>query len=541
MSKFRLQALLMLTLGLMLLAGSEWSVVAQPGSRFFPQTNHGVRGAFLAYWDAHGGLARFGYPVSDEMSETPTPGGLVYTVQYFQRAVFELHPENTGTPYEVLLRRLGADEYKELYGPDGASGQYVSTDNPRIFPKTGHALGGVFRAYWEGHGGLAQFGYPLSDEFSEVNTLDSHAYTVQYFERAIFERHPENAGTPYEVLLTQLGSYAYRAGYGPLVIPPPSTGGIVFQKDPAGSGTFLAWTEQQGLSVPTFSMPGPPPTYTFHLLDLRTGRALTVARPAERYYPGDLSVSGAVAVWTEPSDACSPDCRKVIGEDLNAGTTFAIADDPSPKSNAVIAGRRVAWAEGDPRDTRIMIKDLYTGETSTVGTLPLEDVFAGLLISNEYVVWAELSDPGNAYDLEAYNVKTGLTKTVGHFTNLEVSLGLALDGHSLVWTDPAVHIADLDTGEVRTLYDHPALHPAIRGTTVAWSAYFNVPTIRGTTTEIWGLQLNDPTPRVLISNPANNPYGPAVIGSWLIWRDTGGRRLEAKRLDELFAPTGTGP
>jgi hypothetical protein len=31
-------------------------------------------------------------------------------VQYFERAVFEYHPENAGTPYTVLLRLLGADE-----------------------------------------------------------------------------------------------------------------------------------------------------------------------------------------------------------------------------------------------------------------------------------------------------------------------------------------------------------------------------------------------------------------------------------------------
>src|SRR5207244_9299315 len=43
------------------------------------------------------------YPLSEEVSEN----GL--TVQYFERARFEWHPENAGTPYEVLLGRLGAD------------------------------------------------------------------------------------------------------------------------------------------------------------------------------------------------------------------------------------------------------------------------------------------------------------------------------------------------------------------------------------------------------------------------------------------------
>src|SRR5438477_60981 len=76
------------------------------------------------------------------------------------------------------------------------------------FPETGHAVGGKFRAYWERHGGLAQQGYPLSDEFTEVSALNGQPYTVQYFERAVFELHPENA-SPGDVLLSQLGTFRY--------------------------------------------------------------------------------------------------------------------------------------------------------------------------------------------------------------------------------------------------------------------------------------------------------------------------------------------
>ena len=36
-----------------------------------------------------------------------------------------------------------------------------------MFTETGKTLGGKFRAYWESHGGLAQQGYPISDEFQE--------------------------------------------------------------------------------------------------------------------------------------------------------------------------------------------------------------------------------------------------------------------------------------------------------------------------------------------------------------------------------------
>jgi hypothetical protein len=59
---------------------------------------------------------------------------------------------------------------------------------------------------------LAQQGYPLSEEFAETSQLDGKPYTVQYFERAVFEYHPENQ-PPYDVLLSQLGTYVGKARY----------------------------------------------------------------------------------------------------------------------------------------------------------------------------------------------------------------------------------------------------------------------------------------------------------------------------------------
>lgn len=69
---------------------------------FFSETGCYVGGAFWEYWQRHGGLMIFGYPLTDELSE----GGR--TVQYFERAVFEWWPEND-PPYQVLLRRVGAE------------------------------------------------------------------------------------------------------------------------------------------------------------------------------------------------------------------------------------------------------------------------------------------------------------------------------------------------------------------------------------------------------------------------------------------------
>jgi hypothetical protein len=133
----------------------------------------------------------------------------VYTVQYFERAVFEYHPENK-PPYDVLLSLLGNFLYKQKY-PDGAPGQQPNTSPGSVlFKETGKRLGGVFLNYWNSHGGLPQQGFPISDEFQEKSDLDGKTYRVQYFERAVFEYHPENK-PPYDVLLSQLGTFRYRA------------------------------------------------------------------------------------------------------------------------------------------------------------------------------------------------------------------------------------------------------------------------------------------------------------------------------------------
>jgi hypothetical protein len=190
------------------------------GSRSFPETGKTVSGVFLKYWEERGGLMQQGYPISDPMGEVSDLDGKLYTVQYFERAVFEYHPENI-PEFQVLLAQLGTLRYREEY-PDGAPNQRPSADPDAVlFPETGKRLGGAFLRYWQTHGGLMQQGFPISDEFTEVSDLDGKRYTVPYFERAVFEQHPENAGTPYEVLLSHLGSTLWRDKYGTQEIDTP--------------------------------------------------------------------------------------------------------------------------------------------------------------------------------------------------------------------------------------------------------------------------------------------------------------------------------
>jgi hypothetical protein len=169
---------------------------------YFPEVGHTLRGAFLKYWQQNGGLAIFGYPISEEYPEVSETNGNIYTVQYFERNRFELHPEFAGTRNEVLMGLLGLEVTRGRTFPPGAP--FQSTSNQAYFKETQHSLSGAFLKYWQQHGGLAIFGYPISEELME------NGYLVQYFERNRFEYHPEYAGTKNEVLLGLLGTEVAR-------------------------------------------------------------------------------------------------------------------------------------------------------------------------------------------------------------------------------------------------------------------------------------------------------------------------------------------
>jgi|GEM_PF-2045993 len=92
--------------------------------------------------------------------------------------------------------------------------------NCQTFKETGKTVCGRFLEHWQLNGGLPQQGYPLTDMFTEVSELNGRTYLVQYFERAVFEHHPENQ-PPYDVLLSQLGTMQLKRKYP--FNPPPLT------------------------------------------------------------------------------------------------------------------------------------------------------------------------------------------------------------------------------------------------------------------------------------------------------------------------------
>jgi hypothetical protein len=180
--------------------GSPPPVGPAAGATCFAETGRCVAPDLLASWLQHGGLAINGFPISDEFVET-LGDGKPYRVQYFERVRLERHPD-LAPPYDILLGQFG----RQIHPADPPAPQRPGAT---YFAATGHNVEGAFLASWSANGGLAQFGFPISEMFRE-RLEDGREYDVQYFERARLEAHPENA-PPFDVLLGQFGRRIYAA------------------------------------------------------------------------------------------------------------------------------------------------------------------------------------------------------------------------------------------------------------------------------------------------------------------------------------------
>jgi hypothetical protein len=117
------------------------------------------------------------------------------------------------------------------------------------FPETGHNLRGRFRTYWERNGGLFIFGYPITEEFAGPSS-DGKTYVQQYFQRARFEYHPENA-PPNDVQLGLLGVWLTAGRTFPRSQPGADNLGTMFFPQTGQSIALFKgwWTRNGGLAV----------------------------------------------------------------------------------------------------------------------------------------------------------------------------------------------------------------------------------------------------------------------------------------------------
>ena len=237
--------------------------LAQADQRCFNETGFCITGRIREFWEQNGGLPVFGYPTGEQQQELIE--GRPFQVQWFQRNRLELHPENA-RPYDVLLGRLGADRVTQ----QGRDWMQFPSSQPRagcrFFPATGHNACGAILASWRANGlefdgqrgksegeSLALYGLPLSDEQLEV--IEGKEYRVQWFERARFELHPENA-PPYNVLLGLLGNEIRQAAPAPAPVPPAQPATPTATRTPGPTRTP---TPTNTPTTPDLQRGGPPP------------------------------------------------------------------------------------------------------------------------------------------------------------------------------------------------------------------------------------------------------------------------------------------
>ena len=171
--------------------------------KYFAETGHNVKGDFLKFYNSNpNALLLFGYPVTEEF---PAKDG--FTVQYFQRARFELHPE-LSEGQRILLTPIGSLIYS-AQEPMNVSGNALACQKF----STGLSVCYDFLEFFNKYGGVNQFGNPISAfEYRESKI-------VQYFEKARFEWQP---GRPeaQRVVLSDLGRiYFDKIGEDPALLP----------------------------------------------------------------------------------------------------------------------------------------------------------------------------------------------------------------------------------------------------------------------------------------------------------------------------------
>jgi hypothetical protein len=142
-----------------------------------------VKGAFLQYYNAvKDPTLVYGYPITEVI--TARDGK---TVQYFQRARFELTPNGT-----VVLTPLGT----LMYRPQNPLP--ANNSNACEQYSTGHKVCFSFLDFYKANGGPNQFGNPISS-FESADGL-----IVQYFEGARFEWRADRGAEKW-VVISDLG------------------------------------------------------------------------------------------------------------------------------------------------------------------------------------------------------------------------------------------------------------------------------------------------------------------------------------------------
>jgi hypothetical protein len=180
------------------------------GGRYYAETGHMLGSAFIGLYDSLGGTEILGYPITEAFVD-PLSGWLI---QYTENARMELVPSRQEGGSRPRLSSLGealGGWEPPLEEPGGVFGAGA---NCRFYSESHHNVCYAFLEFYEGHGGPATFGYPIS-EFTLVA-----GRIVQYFQAFRLDWFPEDPGGG-RVRIAPLGrAHFERLGYDPTLLRP---------------------------------------------------------------------------------------------------------------------------------------------------------------------------------------------------------------------------------------------------------------------------------------------------------------------------------
>jgi hypothetical protein len=192
----RLLAIALVAFGAFIAPDQAARASVQNPVRSIAETSHNLTGRAKAFYERNGGEAIFGLPLTELIAD----GDL--QVQYF-----ELHAE--GITLSLIGRTLTEGRADAAFQWQAAAPSAERT----FYAQSGHTLGGAFGWFWQTHGGMPIFGYPISEELTERDVW------VQYFERVRLEYHPDRPGA--EVQISALGrDYAQLRGISSTLLAP---------------------------------------------------------------------------------------------------------------------------------------------------------------------------------------------------------------------------------------------------------------------------------------------------------------------------------
>jgi hypothetical protein len=526
MTKRSLKKILWVGIVLILANGHVVSLASTPRdpTHYFPQTGYEIDDLFYHYWQESGGLSQNGYPISPTLQERSDFDGRIYVVQYFERSLLEHHKENQ-PPFDILAAHLGVIRYNQLYGQQHTP---VQTPNKSagsvLFPEMGKRLGGPFLEYWMSHGGLMQKGYPISDEFMEISALDGKPYRVQYFERAVFELHPENRA-PNDVLLSQLGRYAYERRQ-TIAPQPTSTAAVMLPHllsetsigTPAAGGHYIFWTDvrnpqmaiygydlntsqeflvkQLPLGAASLATDGQTLVWvegtaqsgdSIQSYDLATKRLSTIVPSGTNEYDhiaidaGTLfyeksgtglvahvlatgqerliSASGSAPIategkllWTElkqqcpPNDLCSSQWELYLSDSANikSKTLLATSSGPNGFRTYNASGNQVVWADAFWSDG-FTLYDVRNSTSRTIRTQGISEP----IVSGNIIVWSEGPTGGpqgpKGWSIKGYDMSTNTSWKIIPEGNSFLRPSCIISGKTLLFTDAdKLYLTELD-------------------------------------------------------------------------------------------------